>query len=82
MLVSKLKDEDLTTEVIERLLFNDIKDTGEVADCILVLGSKKSAQYRVPIKQDVLQKSCYVVAKFEIFLPENPQKPRICIKPH
>ena len=49
MLVSNLKDEDLTTELIERLLFNGITDTGEVADCILVLGSKKAAQYRVPV---------------------------------
>lgn len=49
MLVSNLKDEDLTTELIERLLFNGITDTGGVADCILVLGSKKAAQYRVPV---------------------------------
>lgn len=49
MLVSNLKDEDLTTELIERLLFNGITDTGEDADCILVLGSKKAAQYRVPV---------------------------------
>lgn len=49
MLVSNLKDEDLTAEIIARLLFNGITDTGGVADCILVLGSKKAAQYRVPV---------------------------------
>lgn len=49
MLVSSLKEEDLTVELIDQLLFHDITDTGENADCILVLGSKKAAKYRVPV---------------------------------
>jgi len=49
MLVSKIKEEDLTIQVVDRLLFQGIEDTGETADCILVLGSVKAAKYRVPV---------------------------------
>lgn len=49
MLVSKIKEEDLTPELIDRLLFQGLEDTGESADCILVLGSIKAAKYRVPV---------------------------------
>ncbi|MBP3704929.1 MAG: YdcF family protein [Clostridia bacterium] len=53
MLVSKIKEEDLTPEVMDRLLFQGLDDTGESADCILVLGSVKAAKYRVPVAVDV-----------------------------
>ncbi len=49
MLVSKIKEEDLTFEIIDRLLFQDLVDTGENANCIIVLGSSKAAKYRVPV---------------------------------
>ena len=49
MLISKLTDQDLTTEIIDRILFHGIVDTGDPADCIIVLGSKKAAEYRVPL---------------------------------
>ena len=49
MLVSQIKEEDLTLEVIDRLLFQGIEDTGENADCVIVLGSIKAAKYRVPV---------------------------------
>ena len=49
MLVSQIKEEDLTSELIDRLLFEGLEDTGESADCILVLGSIKAAKYRVPV---------------------------------
>lgn len=49
MLVSKITEEDLTVDVVDRLLFQGLEDTGECADCILVLGSIKAAQYRVPV---------------------------------
>jgi len=52
MLVSKIKEEDLTFETVDRLLFQNLKDTGESADCIIVLGSVKAAQYRVPVAVD------------------------------
>ena len=48
MLVSQIKGEELTLEVIDRLLFHGIEDTGESADCIIVLGSVKAAKYRIP----------------------------------
>ena len=48
MLVSKIREEDLTVDVIDKLLFQGLEDTGENADCIIVLGSVKAAKYRVP----------------------------------
>ena len=53
MLVSRIKEEDLTVEVVDRLLFQGLEDTGEDVDCIIVLGSIKAAQYRVPVAVDV-----------------------------
>ncbi len=49
MLVSKIKKEDLTPEIIDKLLFQGFDDTGENADCIIVLGSIKATKYRVPV---------------------------------
>lgn len=56
MLVSKIKEEDLTLEVIDRLLFQDLEDTGETGDCIIVLGSAKAAKYRVPVAVNAYKK--------------------------
>ena len=52
MLVSRITEEDLTIELVDRLLFQGLEDTGEAADCILVLGSSKAAKYRVPVAVD------------------------------
>ena len=49
MLVSQIKEKDLTTEIIDRLLFQGLEDTDETAECIIVLGSMKAAKYRVPV---------------------------------
>ena len=43
MLVSSIKEEDLSAELVDRLLFQGLEDTGENVDCILVLGSVKAA---------------------------------------
>lgn len=48
MLVSGIKEDHLTVDVVDRLLFRGLEDTGETADCIIVLGSIKAAKYRVP----------------------------------
>ena len=52
MLVSKIREEDLTIETVDRLLFQGLEDTGECADCIIVLGSIKASKYRVPVAVD------------------------------
>jgi uncharacterized SAM-binding protein YcdF (DUF218 family) len=52
MLVSKIKEEDLSGEVVDKLLFQGLEDTGETVDCIIVLGSVKAAKYRVPVAVD------------------------------
>ena len=49
MFVSSIKEEDLSAELVDRLLFQGLEDTGENVECILVLGSVKAAQYRVPV---------------------------------
>jgi len=48
MWVSKITKEDLTDDVIDRLLFEGLNDNGAGVDCIIVLGSIKAAKYRVP----------------------------------
>lgn len=49
MWVSKITEEDLTNEIIDRLLFEGLEDTGENIDCIIVLGSLKATKYRIPV---------------------------------
>jgi uncharacterized SAM-binding protein YcdF (DUF218 family) len=49
MWVSKITEEDLTNDVIDRLLFEGLNDNGANVDCIIVLGSIKAAKYRVPV---------------------------------
>lgn len=48
MNVSKLREEDLTNEVIDKLLYNGLEDLRLEGDCIMVLGSSKAPEYRVP----------------------------------
>lgn len=48
MWVSEITKEDLTNDVIDRLLFEGLDDNGASVDCIIVLGSIKAAEYRVP----------------------------------
>ena len=49
MWVSQITEDNLTNDVIDRLLFEGLNDYGAKADCIVVLGSKKAAKYRVPV---------------------------------
>lgn len=50
MWVSKITKDDLTNDLIDRLLFEGLDDIGVRVDvdCIIVLGSIKAAKYRVP----------------------------------
>ncbi len=49
MRISELTEEKLTDDIIGRVLFTGLEDTGEKTDCIIVLGSKKASIYRVPV---------------------------------
>ena len=49
MWVSKIEKENLTNDMIDRLLFKGLNDNGASVDCIIVLGSMKAAKYRVPV---------------------------------
>jgi len=48
MRVSEISYEDLTNEVVDKILFNNIFDNGMPGECIMVFGSNKATQYRVP----------------------------------
>ncbi len=52
MLVSEINEKDLTPDVVDRLLFQNLEDTGETGDCIIVLGSMKATKYRIPVAVD------------------------------
>lgn len=40
---------NITEDIIDRVLFRELEDCGENADCIVVLGSIKAYRYRIPI---------------------------------
>ncbi len=48
MKVSTLKPEDLTNDIVDKILFRGLEDRGDAGDCIMVLGSTKAPRYRVP----------------------------------
>jgi uncharacterized SAM-binding protein YcdF (DUF218 family) len=48
MYISSLEMERLTSKQMANLLFSDIKDDQKHGDCILVVGSSKALQYRLP----------------------------------
>lgn len=56
MLVSKLTGCGVTEEIAERILFEGLEYTGEDADLIMVLGSSKAPEYRVPPAVKLLKK--------------------------
>ena len=49
MWVSEIREAHLTNDLVDRLLFEGMEDNGEEADCIIVLGSQKASEYRVPV---------------------------------
>ena len=53
MWVSKITKDNLSDDLIDRLLFEGLSDNGANIDCIIVLGSKKAAKYRVPVAAKV-----------------------------
>jgi uncharacterized SAM-binding protein YcdF (DUF218 family) len=49
MNVSKLHYEDLSNDVIDKILYQGLEYNGESAKCALVLGSIKAPIYRIPV---------------------------------
>ena len=49
IVISKLSETDLTDDIIDKVLYDGLEDTGGDADCIIVLGSKKASKYRIPV---------------------------------
>lgn len=49
MLISEIREEALSVEAVDRLLYEGLEDAGERADCVLVLGSLKAVEYRLPV---------------------------------
>lgn len=52
MFVSGLKEEDLTVDVVDKILFQGVVTSDKCADCAIVLGSNKAAKYRLPVAVD------------------------------
>lgn len=48
MWVSEIKEDEMSDELIDKMLYKGIEDAGQKADCIIVLGSSKAVKYRVP----------------------------------
>lgn len=48
MWVSEIKEDEVSDEIVDKMLYKGIADCGDNADCIIVLGSSKAVQYRVP----------------------------------
>ena len=55
MLVSEIKKDRLTDDIVDRLLFRNLEDAGAYVDCILVLGSTKASRYRIPVAVQAYQ---------------------------
>lgn len=49
MWVSEITEDNLSDEIIDKLLYEGLNDTGEEVDCVIVLGSMKAPKYRVPM---------------------------------
>lgn len=49
MFISELGNKELTDKMIDSVLFEGLEDMGETADCIIVLGSTKASQYKIPV---------------------------------
>ena len=54
--VSQIDENNLTDDIVDKLLFTNIEDDGEQVDCIIVLGSIKASKYRVPVAVREYQK--------------------------
>jgi RimJ/RimL family protein N-acetyltransferase/uncharacterized SAM-binding protein YcdF (DUF218 family) len=52
MMVSKINSDNLTDEIVDRILYRGLEDTGERADCVVVLGSTKASQYKIPVAEE------------------------------
>lgn len=56
MKASQLTKENITPEIVDKLLFQGLDYKGETADVIIVLGSRKACDYRVPLAAKLFQK--------------------------
>lgn len=55
MKASQLTKENITHEIVDKLLFEGLDYKGETADVIIVLGSRKACDYRVPLAAKLFQ---------------------------
>ena len=57
MRLSELTEESLTGELIDRLLFEGLEYRGQKGGIVMVLGSRKACEYRVPYAAEIFR-SC------------------------
>ncbi|WP_022758399.1 YdcF family protein [Butyrivibrio fibrisolvens] len=56
MRISVIDRDNITDEIVDRVLYKDLADSGENADCIIVLGSIKASKYRIPVAVEAYRK--------------------------
>lgn len=54
--ISQLEKNHITDEMVDSVLFSGLEDDGRNVDCIIVLGSIKASEYRVPVAVSEYQK--------------------------
>jgi len=55
MRVSSLKKNDLSNNIIDKMLYDGLDDIGNNGDCIMILGSATAPRYRIPKAVSIYQ---------------------------
>lgn len=66
MKASQLTKENITPEIVDKLLFQGLDYKGETADVIIVLGSRKACDYRVPLAAKLFRKEKPHISYFAV----------------
>lgn len=56
MKVSEITKDNISNEIVDRLLFEGLEYDGRAADIIIVLGSRTACNYRVPLAAELFHK--------------------------
>ena len=49
MKITEIDRYGITDDIVDRVLYKNLEDCGDTADCIIVLGSIKAFKYRIPV---------------------------------
>lgn len=57
MRIEELKYKDITREIVDKVLYENMEYTGETAEIAIVLGSSKATKYRIPMAVKLYQEN-------------------------